>query len=295
MEKRLVDLVVISDVHLGTIGCHAEELNNYLKSIQPKVLILNGDILDMWQFKKYYFPESHMKILKRFFHFLSKGTTIYYLTGNHDEALRRFSDIDLGNFHLKDKLLLNLDGKSAWFFHGDIFDVTMKYSKWVAKLGAVGYNTLILVNRFVNWISVSMGKGKMSFSKRIKDSVKTAVKFISDFEITSTDLAIQNGYDYVICGHIHRPNMQEYETENGKVMYLNSGDWIENLTALEYQDGAWTLYKYDESMLESLPIDIEEELSINQTGIPAVDLGNMVLEQLVIQTNGHSIRHSGNG
>jgi len=295
MEKRLVDLVVISDVHLGTIGCHAEELNRYLKSIQPKVLILNGDILDMWQFKKYYFPESHMKILKRFFHFLSKGTTIYYLTGNHDESLRRFSDIDLGNFHLKDKLLLNLDGKSAWFFHGDIFDVTMKYSKWVAKLGAVGYNTLILINRFVNWISVSMGRGKMSFSKRIKDSVKSAVKFISDFEITSTELAIQNGYDYVICGHIHRPNMQEYETENGKVTYLNSGDWIENLTALEYHDGAWSLYKYDEAKLEEVDVDQEEEFILNQTGIPAVDLENMVFEQLVIHTNGHSLRHSGNG
>lgn len=295
MEKRLVDLVVISDVHLGTIGCHAEELNRYLKSIQPKVLILNGDILDMWQFKKYYFPESHMKILKRFFHFLSKGTTIYYLTGNHDESLRRFSDIDLGNFHLKDKLLLNLDGKSAWFFHGDIFDVTMKYSKWVAKLGAVGYNTLILVNRFVNWISVSMGRGKMSFSKRIKDSVKSAVKFISDFEITSTELAIQNGYDYVICGHIHRPNMQEYVTENGKVTYLNSGDWIENLTALEYHDGAWSLYKYDEAKLEEVDVDQEEEFILNQTGIPAVDLENMVFEQLVIHTNGHSLRHSGNG
>lgn len=295
MEKRLVDVVVISDVHLGTIGCHAVELNRYLKSIQPKVLILNGDILDMWQFKKYYFPESHMKILKRFFHFLSKGTTIYYLTGNHDEHLRRFSDIDLGNFHLKDKLLLNLDGKSAWFFHGDIFDVTMKYSKWIAKLGSIGYNALILINRFVNWVSVSMGKGKMSFSKRIKDSVKKAVKFISDFEITSTELAIEYGYDYVICGHIHKPNMQEYQTEKGRVTYLNSGDWIENLTALEYHDGEWSLYKYDESKLEGIDTIQEDEISLEQHGIPQVDLKNMVFEQLIIHTNGHSLRHSGNG
>jgi len=294
MKKRLVDLVVISDVHLGTIGCHAEELNRYLKSIQPKILILNGDILDMWQFKKYYFPESHMKILKRIFSFMSKGTTVYYLTGNHDENLRRFSDLDLGNFHLKDKLLLNLNGKKAWFFHGDIFDVTMRYSKWIAKLGSIGYNALILLNRLVNWISVSLGRGKLSFSKKIKDSVKTAVKFISDFEITSMELALDNEYDYVVCGHIHRPNIQEYSTERGKVTYLNSGDWIENLTALEFHDGEWSLFKYEDEAFADSDALLEDDAYMTQEGIPTINLENMVLEQIFIP-NGHSVRHSGNG
>lgn len=294
MKKRNVDLVVISDVHLGTIGCHAEELNAYLKSIQPKILILNGDILDMWQFKKYYFPESHMKVLKRFFHFMSKGTTVYYLTGNHDENLRRFTDLDLGNFHLKDKLLLNLNGKTAWFFHGDIFDVTMRYSKWIAKLGSIGYDALILINRLVNWISVSLGRGKLSFSKKIKDSVKSAIKFISDFEITSMELALENGYDYVINGHIHRPNIQDYSNENGKVTYLNSGDWIENLTALEFHDGEWSLFKYEDEAFLNDDDSQEDEAYLDQEGIPTIDFKNMVLEQIIIQ-NGNPLRHSGNG
>lgn len=293
MQKRDVDLIVISDVHLGTLGCHAEELNHYLKSVKPKTLILNGDILDMWQFKKYYFPESHMKVLKRLFAFMSHGTTVYYLTGNHDENLRRFSDITLGNFHLKDKMLLNLNGKTAWFFHGDIFDVTMKYSKWVARLGSVGYNSLILINRLVNLISVAAGRGKMSFSKRIKDSVKTAVRFISDFEHTAMELAAENGYDYVICGHIHRPSMQPYSNSKGNVMYLNSGDWIENLTALEYHDGAWSLFHYETDMPTTEPLP-DDETYIDREGIPEINLSNMVLENLILN-NESTLRRSGNG
>lgn len=281
-KKREPEIIVISDVHLGTIGCHAKELNLYLKSVKPKILILNGDILDMWQFKKYYFPESHMKILKRVLSLLSKGTTVYYLTGNHDESLRRFSDFSLGNFHLKDKLLLNLDGKKAWFFHGDIFDITMKYSKWVAKLGSIGYSLLILLNRFVNFISVRMGRGKLSISKRIKDSVKTAVKFTSDFEMTSIDLAIDNGYDYVVCGHIHRPNITDFSNEKGNVTYLNSGDWIENLTALEYENGEWNMFKFEEADLKDTPSFDKDELIIEQNGIPNVDMYNTVLEHIFV-------------
>ena len=284
MTKRSVDLVVISDVHLGTIGCHADELNKYLKSISPNVLILNGDILDMWQFKKYYFPEAHMKVLKRIFSLMSHGTQVYYLTGNHDENLRRFSDIQLGNFHLKDKLLLNLDGKTAWFFHGDIFDVTMKHSKWIAKLGSVGYNSLILINRFVNAVSVWMGKGKMSFSKKIKDSVKQAIKFISDFEDTAIELALENGYDYVICGHIHRPNRVERKGKNSnKVVYLNSGDWIENLTALEYHDGNWSLFEYDKAIFETTEEKIltPDEEYVEGSGIPRINLNDMVIEEIL--------------
>ncbi len=284
MDKRQVDLVVISDVHLGTIGCHAEELNSYLKSIKPNVLILNGDILDMWQFKKYYFPESHMKVLKRIFSMMSHGTQVYYLTGNHDENLRRFSDIKLGNFHLQDKLLLNLDGKIAWFFHGDIFDITMRHSKWIAKLGSIGYDSLILLNRFMNWVSVSMGKGKMSLSKKIKDSVKQAVKFISDFENTAIDLALENGYDYVICGHIHRPNrIERYGSANNKVVYLNSGDWIENLTSLEYHNGNWELFEYDEEKFATaVSSNSVEQNYINEKGIPVVNLNDMVIEEILL-------------
>jgi UDP-2,3-diacylglucosamine pyrophosphatase LpxH len=263
MEKRKVDLVVISDVHLGTIGCHAQELLQYLNSIEPGMLVLNGDIIDIWQFRKSYWPKSHTLVLKKIFELLSAGTPIYYLTGNHDELLRKFSGLKVGNFHLKDKLVMELDGKEAWFFHGDVFDVTMQYSKWLAKLGAVGYDLLILINRMVNWVSFRLGKGRLSLSKRIKDSVKSAIKFINDFEGVAAELAIEKEYAYVVCGHIHQPNMQTYSSAKGEVLYLNSGDWIENLTALEYHQGAWSLYKHDSEAFERIDVkSLSSEVSV---------------------------------
>lgn len=244
MPKREVDLVIISDIHLGTYGCHAKELLCYLKSIKPKKIILNGDIIDVWQFSKSYWPESHMKVLRRLMKFVSDGVPVYYLTGNHDEMLRKFAELRIGSFRLLNKLVLNLDGKKAWIFHGDVFDITMQNSKWLAKLGAIGYDLLILLNSFVNWCLTSAGKEKMSFSKRIKASFKDAVKFINDFENTASDLAIEKGYKYVVCGHIHQPEMREIISPKGKVLYLNSGDWVESLTALEYHKGKWGIYKY---------------------------------------------------
>ncbi|WP_442589348.1 UDP-2,3-diacylglucosamine diphosphatase [Pedobacter sp. AW31-3R] len=244
--KREVEIAVISDVHLGTYGCHAKELLKYLKSIKPKMLILNGDIIDVWQFSKRYWPETHMKVVRKLMKFVAEGVPVYYLTGNHDELLRKFADMHLGAFHLQNKLVLELDGGKAWFFHGDIFDVTMQHSKWLAKLGAVGYDSLILINSFVNWCLKLFGREKMSFSKKVKAHFKDAVKFINSFEQTAAELAAENNYKYVVCGHIHQPEMREVTTEQGKITYLNSGDWVENLTALEYQDKQWTIFKYDQ-------------------------------------------------
>lgn len=245
-KKREVELVVISDVHLGTYGCHAEELLRYLKSIKPKKLILNGDIIDMWQFSKRYWPKSHMQVVKYITGLLAKGTKVVYLTGNHDEMLRKFAGFRLGSFFIANKVVLKLNGRTAWIFHGDVFDVTMKYSKWLAKLGAVGYDLLIHLNTFVNWCLTRFGKEKISLSKRVKDSVKSAVKFINDFEKTAADIAISNEYHYVVCGHIHHPEIKTIKTEMGEVIYLNSGDWVENLTALEYHGGEWKIYHYKE-------------------------------------------------
>lgn len=245
--KRKVDLVVISDVHLGTYGCRAKELLHYLDSIQPKKLILNGDIIDIWQFKKSYFPKKHLSVLKKIIGFAVKGTEVIYITGNHDEMLRKFTDLNLGTIKLTNKEILHLDGKHAWVFHGDVFDASVQHSKWIAKLGGVGYDLLIQLNNFINWVLAKMGREKYSLSKKIKNSVKKAVKYISDFENTASELAIENGYDYVICGHIHQPQMREIETKKGKCMYLNSGDWIENLSALEYHNGKWSLFSYEEN------------------------------------------------
>ncbi len=244
MAKREVELVVISDVHLGTYGCHAKELLSYLKSIKPDTIILNGDIIDIWQFSKSYFPESHMKVIRRIMKFITEGVRVYYLTGNHDEMLRKFSDLKIGSFQLTDKLVLPLGNKKAWFFHGDVFDVTMQHSKWLAKMGAVGYDTLIIINSIVNWLLTLSNREKMSFSKKIKARFKDAVKFINQFEITAAELAVEKGYGYVVCGHIHQPEIRNIETEHGDVLYLNSGDWVENLTALEFNNDAWSIYKY---------------------------------------------------
>ncbi len=251
MKKRKVELVVISDVHLGTYGSHAKELLQYLQTIKPKILVLNGDIVDIWQFRKSYFPASHLKVIKKIISMTSKGTKVYYITGNHDEMLRKFSDSIVGNFSIVDKLVLTLDDdKKAWIFHGDVFDASVQHSKWLAKLGGLGYDYLILINRFVNWCLKKIGKEPYSFSKKIKASVKKAVKFIGDFETTATDLAIEKKYDYVICGHIHEPKIKHIETKNGSTLYLNSGDWVENLTSLEYNKKRWKLYNHSDYIHE---------------------------------------------
>ncbi|MBU3026837.1 UDP-2,3-diacylglucosamine diphosphatase [Zobellia galactanivorans] len=248
MKKRPVDIVVISDVHLGTYGCHAKELIKYLKSINPKQVVLNGDIVDIWQFNKRYWPKSHMKVVKLLMEWIAKGVQVHYITGNHDEMMRKFSGFKLGSFSIVNKLVLTVHGKQAWIFHGDVFDVTMQHSKWLAKLGAIGYDTLILINSAVNFCYKKFGRGPVSMSKKIKNSVKSAVKFINNFEQTAADIAIENDFDYVVCGHIHQPEIKSIETENGSVTYLNSGDWIENLTALEYTKGKWELYRYEDDM-----------------------------------------------
>lgn len=266
-KRRKVELVVISDIHLGTYGCRAKELLKYLKTINPKTLILNGDIIDIWQFNKRYFPKSHMKVIKYLTSLLVSGTKVYYVTGNHDEMLRKFKGFQLGSFEIVNKLLLDLDGKKAWIFHGDVFDVTMQYSKWLAKLGGMGYDLLIMINTFVNWISEKMGKGRISLSKKVKNSVKGAMNYINKFEETAAAIAIDNQYDYVICGHIHQPQMRPIQNKIGQqVMYLNSGDWIENLTALEYHNRKWRIYEYNEDPIAQgiQPKDFSKEADLEQ-------------------------------
>jgi UDP-2,3-diacylglucosamine pyrophosphatase LpxH len=252
-DKRRVEISVISDVHLGTSGCQAEELLNYLKSIKPQTLILNGDIIDIWQFSKRYWPKTHMKIIKQIIGMSTKHTRVYYITGNHDETLRKFEGLQMGNISILNQLVLDIEGKKTWFFHGDVFDVIMQYSKWLAKLGSVGYELLIRLNTFINYLSRLLGKGNVSLSKKIKDNVKTAVKYINDFETSAANLAIRKGYNVIACGHIHLPEIKNITDSKGNsVLYLNSGDWVENLTALEYNDSEWHVYSYlnDPKMLE---------------------------------------------
>ena len=267
VKKRKLDILVLSDVHLGTYGCHATELLHYLKTVKPKIVILNGDIIDIWQFSKRYWPKAHMKVIKQILHWMSKGVKIYYITGNHDEMLRKFVGFKMGSLQIVNKVILQLDnGKKAWFFHGDVFDVTMQHSKWLAKMGAMGYDTLILINRLVNFISEKIfKKGKLSLSKKIKNSVKSAVKFINSFEQTAADIAIVNEYDFVVCGHIHQPEMREISNQYGKTMYLNSGDWVENLTSLEYVNNEWSIYRFNEMDMKDKTLSVSEKDELNDT------------------------------
>ena len=262
--KRSIEILVISDIHLGTYGCQSKALLNYLKSVDPKIIILNGDIIDIWQFNKRYFPKSHMKIIKYFLNLIQDGKTIYYLTGNHDEMLRKFNGFELKNFKILNKKVINLNGHQAWFFHGDVFDLTMQYSKWLTRLGAIGYDALILINSALNFILSKLGRPRYSLSKKVKNSVKGAVKFINKFEETVVGIAFERKYKFVICGHIHQPAIKKHSIKNKNIIYLNSGDWVENLTSLEYHNKKWTIYQHDNNHYEEELVNDESDLSAKE-------------------------------
>ncbi len=269
---REIEILVLSDIHLGTYGCHAKELLKYLKTVKPKTIILNGDIIDIWQFSKKYWPKSHMKVIKKFVKYITNEIPVYYITGNHDEMLRKFTDFSMGSFHLKNELVLTIDGKKTWFFHGDLVDVSMRYSKMLAKIGGKSYDMLVLVNRAINYLFSKKETEKIRFSHHVKQSVKRAIKFISDYEKVSVEIASAKEYDAVVCGHIHQPKIQDYEVDGKQIYYINSGDWVESLTSMEYYDGNWHLYKYiqdpiietvleEETEESEMSMETEEEIS----------------------------------
>lgn len=265
MQKRCVDVAVLSDVHLGTYGCHAREVVTYLKSISPQLLILNGDIIDIWQFSKHYFPSTHVAVVKEILNLMTSGTRVIYVTGNHDEMLRRYSDLQLGQFQLTDKLVIEIDNKMTWIFHGDVFDNTTKGgAKFLAKLGSNGYAVLLGFNRFINKLMKLIGREKVSLSEKVMQKVNESFIKIDDFETLVAELAIEKKYAYVICGHIHQPQKRVINNKNGTVVYLNSGDWVDHLTALEYHDNDWHIYKYEDSKMKTINI---KEMKQNVTDV----------------------------
>ena len=260
--KKVLDICVLSDLHLGTYGCRAEELLDYLHKIEPARLILNGDIIDAWQFKKKYFPATHWEVIERILEMANTGTIVYYLTGNHDDVLRRFDALDLGNIKLRHQLELRIKNKTYWFFHGDVFDAYVLISPFLAILGGKAYDWLIRINTWINGWRSSFGLSKISFAHRVKRSVKHAVKFVSDFEKHSIRMGLKKGVDVVVCGHIHQPLIERVEIEEGSILYMNSGDWVENMTALEMIGSKWTLYRYGaekETVLNDYLTRLEED------------------------------------
>jgi UDP-2,3-diacylglucosamine pyrophosphatase LpxH len=255
MQKRCVDVTVLSDLHLGTYGCRANEIVTYLKSVSPQILILNGDIIDIWQFSKRYFPSTHVAVIKEILNLMTSGTRVIYVTGNHDEMLRRYSDLQLGQFQLVDKLVIEIDHKMTWIFHGDVFDNTTKGgAKFWAKMGSNGYAVLLGFNRFINRLMKLAGREKISLSRNVMQKVNESIVKIDEFETLIAELAIAKKYDYVVCGHIHQPQKRVITSKNGSVVYLNSGDWVEHLTALEYYNNDWHIYKYEESKMKTLNV-----------------------------------------
>jgi UDP-2,3-diacylglucosamine pyrophosphatase LpxH len=267
LHKRKIDLVVLSDVHLGTHGSRADELLKYLRSISPKRVILNGDIIDIWQFRKHFWPKNHTAIVRHIMQLLREGVQVDYICGNHDELMRRYLGFEIGKFSILNHVVLEQNDKKVWVFHGDVFDKSMG-KKWPAKWGGRWYDRTIRMNKVLNRLTGKFGGRPRYISKAIKDWVKGLVKKKHNWEDIAANAAIAKGYDMVVVGHIHKPEMREITTDKGSVMYLNSGDWMENLTSLEYNEGKWTLYRYAEEAFAPQPEQVaatEEDLTDDLT------------------------------
>ena len=246
-QRRNIDLVVLSDFHLGTYGSKAKQISQYLKGIKPEVLVLNGDIVDVWQFSKNYWPTSHMKVIKQLVNLMVNDTKVVYIPGNHDEMMRKFVGTEIGNLTITNQWVTQLNGQNAWIFHGDVLDTTMQHAKWIAKLGAKAYGCLILLNRFLNFLLKIKGFTPYPLSKKLKERAKKAGKAKKQFEAAILEMAKANAYDLVICGHLHQAEIKTItDSEGNSIQYMNSGDWVESMTALEFNRGEWSLYQYAE-------------------------------------------------
>lgn len=268
LKKRRLEIAVLSDVHLGSYGCHAEELLTYLCSIDPKILILNGDILDAKRMRNNYFPPSHLKVVKKIFSLAAKGTVVHYITGNKDEPLRKIDDIYMGTIQVSNRLSLKLNGKNTLFFHGDIFDFSFRHSHWLLNFGETGFDTLLKLAKLKTKFLGMFGKKNKPFSNPELNYGERDPEQIALFENNVAKMAINQHYDHVVCGHSHAPNKQQFETKKGECLYLNSGDWVKHMTALEYSFKRWKLYRYENDKLASFYMD-EELKSMNMNELIA--------------------------
>jgi UDP-2,3-diacylglucosamine pyrophosphatase LpxH len=231
--------IFLSDIHLGTRGCRADLLLEFLKEHTCDELYLVGDIIDGWRFKKgFYWPQEHTNVMRRFLTLSKRGTCVTYVTGNHDEFLRKYSDMEIGNIRLVDEAAhRTADGRRLLVVHGDAYDVVTRYHRWVALLGDLGYGWLLTLNRHLNRWRARFGYGYWSLSSWVKYRVKRAVSFVSGFEEAVSHHCRQQGYDGVVCGHIHHAEITDYDG----VRYMNCGDWVESCTAL-VEDEAGTFH-----------------------------------------------------
>lgn len=234
--------IFISDIHLGTKFSKAEEFLDFLKNVECENIYLVGDIIDGWAMKrKIKWAQSHSDVIQKLLRKARKDTNVYFITGNHDDFIRPFLPLILGDrLHVNDFFeYTSLDDRLFYVTHGDFFDSITMTKKWIAILGDYGYDLLLHLNAFINFTRKVFGiKKYWSLSKYVKDNVKKSVSFINDFEAVLATHAKRNGYDGIICGHIHKAEMKMIDG----IAYLNCGDWVESCTALvEEYDGTWKI------------------------------------------------------
>jgi UDP-2,3-diacylglucosamine pyrophosphatase LpxH len=260
MIKGHYKTIVISDVHLGTTDSKVKELVRYLKKRTCEKLILNGDIIDGWQLRKSgKWKKKHTRFFRVVLKMIEKqNTEVIYTRGNHDDFLESVVPFNIGKLSLVKDYVLVSGGKRFWVVHGDIFDSITTNFRWIAMLGDIGYTFLLWLNKIYNYWRLKRGKPYFSLSKEIKAKVKSAVSYISDFEQQLVKLARAKQYDGIICGHIHQPAIENYDG----IMYMNSGDWVESLSALvEEDDGHWKIELYEDSD-EASQIDKKSDLQL---------------------------------
>lgn len=237
--------IFISDVHLGTKFSNTKKLLSFLKHNESDNLYLVGDIIDGWSIKrKLIWPQTHSDVIQKILKRARKGTSVVFITGNHDEFLRPFVPLVLGNsLDIKNEVeYTSVLGKKYLVTHGDFFDSITMTKKWLAILGDYGYDLLLNINQMLNYVRSKLGiKSQWSLSKYIKDNVKSSVSFITDFEATLANHAKHKGYDGIICGHIHKAEIRDIDT----IEYLNCGDWVESCTAIvETFDGEFKIINW---------------------------------------------------
>ncbi len=250
--------IILSDLHLGISNSRVKEVVDFLQSHTCDTLILNGDIIDGWQLRKSgEWKKKHTRFFRILMKYLYKyNTKIIYLRGNHDDFLDEILPFSFGRFVIKRTHILQSGNKKYYVVHGDIFDTVTTKLKWLAKLGDTGYTFLLWLNRHYNHYRAKKGLPYYSLSQVVKAKVKSAVSFISDYEEQLSEVARVNGCDGIICGHIHQAANKEI---NG-IHYLNSGDWVETMSALtENENGEWDIIYYAEWVKNILPVFTETE------------------------------------
>jgi len=235
-EKRHYRTIFISDIHLGTRGCRADYLLDFLRHVEAERIYLVGDIIDGWRLKKsWYWAPEHNDVVRKILKRAARGTKVIYIPGNHDEALREYVDHDFAGVKVRrDAIHVTADGRRLWVLHGDEFDSVVLYAKWLAFLGDRAYGLLLSLNTALNWIRRHLGYPYWSLSAYLKLKTKKAVEFMSSFETAVAQQAAERGVDGVVCGHIHHAETRMI----GDILYCNDGDWVESCTALaEHPDG----------------------------------------------------------